>query len=165
MTAPVSINASRTSGHADFTAGDVIEYVTFWIGEQLFGLPIRQINEVFAANQITTVPLAPVAVRGLLNLRGRVVTALCLRAVLSMPGHEQRQERMAIGVEIDGEPFALLVDRIGDVMRLSAETLEANPIHMTGNWQTLSRGLHRLEGTILVVLDLDKIISSRSLAA
>ena len=142
-----------------------LEYVTLQIDEQLFGLPIQDVHEVFSAIQITPVPLAPDAVRGLLNLRGRVVTAMCLRTLLGMPEAVAQGEHMAIGVDIGGEPFALLVDRIGDVLRLSAATLEANPIHMNADWQTMSRGVHRLEDRILVVLDLAQTIGSESLAA
>ncbi|MGL4440795.1 MAG: chemotaxis protein CheW [Bosea sp. (in: a-proteobacteria)] len=146
-------------------AGPDLEYVTLHVGGQLFGLPINEVHEVFAANQITAVPLAPVAIKGLLNLRGRVVTAICLRTVLQMPEAAAQAERMAIGVDVGGEAFALLVDRIGDVMRLSGATHETNPIHLDGNWQDLSRGVHRLETSILVILDLGRIIGSQSLAA
>ena len=142
-----------------------LEYVTLQIDDQMFGLPIKDVHEVFSAAQITPVPLAPAAVRGLLNLRGRVVTAMCLRTLLGMPEATTQNERMAIGVEIGGEPFALLVDRIGDVLRLPVATLEANPIHMNVEWHGMSRGVHRLEGRILVVLDLSQTIGRENLAA
>ena len=153
--------------HAQTSAsdGDDIEYVTLHVGEQIFGLPISQVHEVFGAQHITPVPLAPAAVVGLLNLRGRVVTALCLRTVLGLPDTATGQGRMAIGVESEGEAFALLVDRIGDVMRLTAGTFEANPIHLNASWQSLSRGVHRLETSLLVVLDFERVIGSDKLAA
>jgi purine-binding chemotaxis protein CheW len=142
-----------------------LEYVTLTIRDQTFGLPIADVHEVFAAHQITAVPLAPPAIKGLLNLRGRVVTALCLRTLLGRADEGAASERMAIGVEMEGEPFALLVDRVGDVLRLPMATLEPNPIHIDENWQNLACGVHRLETSILVVLDLEKIIASRSLAS
>jgi purine-binding chemotaxis protein CheW len=144
---------------------DELEYVTLQIDDQMFGLLIKDVHEVFSAVQVTRVPLAPAAVRGLLNLRGRVVTAMCLRTLLRMPEATSQSERMAIGVEIGGEPFALLVDRIGDVLRLPVSTLEANPIHMNVDWQGMSRGVHRLDGRILVVLDLAHTIGSEKFAA
>jgi purine-binding chemotaxis protein CheW len=153
----------RDTGPAN--AGAEIEYVTLNIADQLFGLPITEVHEVFTAHQITRVPLAPHAVRGLLNLRGRVVTAVCLRTVLDLPDLEGVHEPMAIGVESDDESFALLVDRIGDVMRLPVTSLEPNPIHMNDEWQVLSRGVHRLDGSILVILDLAKIIASERICA
>ena len=165
---PILAATSKVSAAVAGTAeipDDELEYVTLQIDDQLFGLPIKDVHEVFSAVQITTVPLAPAAVRGLLNLRGRVVTAMCLRTLLGMAEGTSRSERMAIGVEIGGEPFALLVDKIGDVLRLPVETLEANPIHMNIDWQGMSRGVHRLEGRILVVLDLAQTIGSERLAA
>jgi purine-binding chemotaxis protein CheW len=170
MTLAPSRTIQATAGAGDTRAlaamsDSEVEYVTLHIGDQLFGLPIDEVHEVFSANRITRVPLAPPAIKGLLNLRGRVVTAICLKTVLSLPGVGDDIDRMAIGVEAGGEAFALLVDRIGDVMRLSAATHEPNPIHLNGNWQELSRGVHRLETTILVVLDLERIIVSRHLAA
>jgi purine-binding chemotaxis protein CheW len=162
---PEQTAAGRRTAALSTMVGNETEYVTLHIGAQLFGLPIDEVHEVFAANQITHVPLAPAAIKGLLNLRGRVVTAICLRTVLGMPEAVDMTERMAIGVDVEGEAYALLVDRIGDVMRLSTATHEANPIHLDENWQDLSRGVHRLETTILVVLDLERILGSPSLAS
>ncbi len=143
------------------------EYVTFSLGDQLFGLPIQDVNEVFSAVQITRVPLAPAAIRGLLNLRGRVVTAICLRTLLGVraAASSTRDDAMAIGIDHGSDHFALLVDRIGDVIRLPIDGLDPNPIHMSADWQAMSRGVHRLDGQILVVLDLASLISNQNLAA
>jgi purine-binding chemotaxis protein CheW len=145
---------------------EALEYVTFLLGDQLFGISIAQAHEVFAANQITRVPSAPQAIMGLLNLRGRVVTAVCLRTLLRIPGDaDASTERTAIGVEHKGEHFALVVDEIGDVLRLPVEGLEDTPIHLDEQWQALSCGVHRLDTGILVVLDPNRMISSERLAA
>jgi purine-binding chemotaxis protein CheW len=143
---------------------DEREYVTFRIGGQLFGLPITQVQEVFAANQITRVPRAPGPVRGLLNLRGRVVTAICLASLLGI-GATSATDAMAIGVEIDGENFALLVDKIGDVMPFADDAIEPPPVHLDQTWQQMASGVRRLPDTILVLLDLDRMINSKRLAA
>lgn len=157
-------NLSRQAANAN--SPEALEYVTFQLGGQLFGISIDQAHEVFAANQITRVPSAPKAIMGLLNLRGRVVTAVCLRTLLSISGDARPQaERTAIGVEHKGEHFALVVDEIGDVLRLPVEGLEDTPIHLDEQWQALSCGVHRLDKGILVVLDPDRMISSERLAA
>ncbi len=155
------------AGHAAETmlAGAAFEYITLTIADQLFGLPIGEVHEVFSVQRITRVPLAARPIKGLVNLRGRVVTAICLRAVLNLPDGKECAERMAIGVESRGEPFALLVDRIGDVVRLPPATLEPNPIHLNPDWQNLSKGVHRLETSLLVVLDPECIVGSEMLAA
>lgn len=137
--------------------GDVA-YVAMKVGGQTFGLPISDVHEVFSVSRITPVPLAPPMVTGLINLRGRVVTAICLRTLLGMEETAARRERMAVGVESGGEPFALLVDGIGDVMRLQASSLEPCPVHIGAAWRTVSQGVHRLETGIIVILDLKRTL-------
>jgi purine-binding chemotaxis protein CheW len=137
------------------------DYVTLTLGEQMFGLPINRVHDVFNASQITHVPLAPREIVGLLNLRGRVVTALSLRARLGMPDLDRSQAdvaEMAIGIEHGGEAYALMVDRIGEVLHLEADTFEPTPIHLDAAWVALARGVHRLADRLLVILDVDAVL-------
>jgi purine-binding chemotaxis protein CheW len=134
------------------------EYVTVMIADQMFGLPIDRVHDVFIASAVTSVPLAPREVIGLLNLRGRVVTAMCLRRRLGLPDAENGRE-MAVGLEHHGESFGLLVDQVGEVMKLSSDLCEPNPVHMDPRWTRLSRGVHRLEGRLLIVLDVDAVLA------
>lgn len=136
------------------------EFVTIMAAGQMFGLPILHINEVFKVPQMTAIPLAPPAVRGLINLRGRVVTALCLRTLLGMPPSDTPHEQMAVGLLAQGEHHALLVDRIGEVLALEEGQIDANPIHMDRHWQSLSAGVTRLERQLLIVLDLERVLAS-----
>lgn len=138
--------------------GEHAEYVTVTVAEQVFGLPIDRVHDVFIASALTEVPLAPREIVGLLNLRGRVVTALCLRRRLGLPDAEGGRE-MAVGLERAGESYGLLVDQVGEVLRLSAESREPNPVHMDPRWTRLSRGVHRLDGQLLIVLDVDAVLS------
>jgi purine-binding chemotaxis protein CheW len=134
------------------------EYVTVMISDQMFGLPIDRVHDVFIASAVTSVPLAPREVIGLLNLRGRVVTAMCLRRRLGLPDAENGRE-MAVGLEHHGESYGLLVDQVGEVMKLPSELCEPNPVHMDPRWTRLSRGVHRLEGRLLIVLDVDAVLA------
>jgi purine-binding chemotaxis protein CheW len=134
------------------------EYVTVVIADQLFGLPIDRVHDVFIASAVTVVPLAPREVIGLLNLRGRVVTAMCLRRRLGLPDAENGRE-MAVGLEHHGESYGLLVDQVGEVMKLSSDLCEPNPVHMDPRWARVSRGVHRLEGRLLIVLDVDAVLA------
>jgi purine-binding chemotaxis protein CheW len=118
------------------------------------------VQDVFAATQMTRVPLSPPQVVGLLNLRGRVVTALSLRERLGMSHDETgTSNQMAVGIEHDSEPFALMVEKVGEVMRLTSETFEPNPVHMSAGWVGLSSGVHRLDGKLLIVLDIDALLN------
>ena len=98
----------------------VIEYVTATIGGQLFGLPISRVQDVFAPDRLTRVPLAPPEIAGLLNLRGRIVTAVDMRRRLGLAPADDGRPRMAIGIEHRGESYGLLIDSIGEVMKLPA---------------------------------------------
>ena len=135
------------------------EYVTVHVAEQMFGLPIDRVHDVFTATSLTRVPLAPREVVGLLNLRGRVVTALCLRRRLGLPDRVKVDREMAVGLEHQGEFYGLLVDGVGEVMKLAAETREANPAHLDERWAKLSGGVHRLDEKLLVILDIDAVLA------
>jgi purine-binding chemotaxis protein CheW len=144
---------SATSGN------DTHEYVTVQVAEQMFGLPIDRVHDVFIAASLTSVPLAPREVVGLLNLRGRVVTALCLRRRLGLPDRVKIEREMAVGLEHHGEAYGLLVDGVGEVMKLAAETREPNPAHMDERWAKLSSGVHRLDEKLLIILDIDAVLA------
>jgi purine-binding chemotaxis protein CheW len=148
---------SNTAGEARSTA-EHEEYVTVMVADQIFGLPIDRVHDVFIASAVTAVPLAPPEIVGLLNLRGRVVTALCLRRRLGLPDAENGRE-MAVGLERQGESYGLLVDQVGEVMKLAPERREPNPVHMDPRWAKLSRGVHRLDGQLLIILDVDAVLA------
>lgn len=154
---PANTNRPRAAGEMDMSS----DYVTLFIGDQMFGLPIGRVHDVFNATQIARVPLAPREIVGLLNLRGRVVTALSLRARLGLPdleGGPAQTSEMAIGIEQGGEAYALMVDRIGEVLKLDAATFESTPIHLDPAWVALATGVHRLDGRLLVILDVDAVL-------
>ncbi len=136
-----------------------IEYVTAWIAGQLFGIPIKRVHDVFEVERITRVPLAPVEISGVLNLRGRVVTALDMRTRLGLPPRESEKKRMAIGIDQDGEAYGLLVDSMGEVLKLSASAIDGVPINMQREWAAISSGIYRLEDRLMIVLDVDQILN------
>jgi len=144
-----------------------IEYVTATVGGQLFGLPIARVLDVFIPERITRVPLAAPEVAGVLNLRGRIVTAIDMRRRLDLPPRGPGDKCMAISIERNGEFYGLLVDQVGEVMRLSASTFDAAPVNLDPSWARLALGVHRLEGRLLVTLDVDRSLElhSESVAA
>ena len=135
------------------------DFVTVFVGETMFGLAIDRVHDVFIPAGVTPVPLAPPEIVGLLNLRGRVVTALCLRRRLSMGPRVGEGAQMAIGLEQGGETFALIVDGVGEVLKLGADTHEPVPINLDARWRDLTLGVHRLDGRLLVILDVDALLA------
>jgi purine-binding chemotaxis protein CheW len=134
------------------------EYVTAAVGEQLFGLPIARAQDVFAVDRLTRVPLAAPEIAGVLNLRGRIVTAIDLRRRLGLAPLIDERKRMAIGIEHKGESYGLLIDAIGEVMRLQTSEREDNPINLDPRLARVSTGVHRLDDRLLVVLDVDRVL-------
>jgi purine-binding chemotaxis protein CheW len=141
------------------SAESSFEYVTVHIGGQLFGVEVHEIREVFSPQDITQVPRASGEIAGLLNLRGRIVTAVDARRRLNLPPREADAPVMALGLEQGSELFGVLVDEVGEVMRLKADTLESSPAHLDPHWRALLKGVHRLENNLLAVLDIRALIS------
>jgi len=104
------------------------------------------------------VPLAPPEIAGLLNLRGRIVTAIDMRLRLGLEAFAADAPRMAVGVECKGESYGLLIDVIGEVLKLSASSREDNPVNLDPGLARVSAGVHRLEGKLLVILDVDRVL-------
>jgi purine-binding chemotaxis protein CheW len=146
---------------------NVVEYVTATVGGQLFGLPISRVQDVFAPDRLTRVPLAPPEIAGLLNLRGRIVTAIDLRRRFGLEALAGNAPRMAVGVEWKGESYGLLIDVIGEVLKLPTSDREDNPVNLDPGLARVSAGVHRLDGKLLVILDVDRVldIAPRSEAA
>jgi purine-binding chemotaxis protein CheW len=134
------------------------DYVTFTTAGQMFGLPIERVQDVFKPTRITPVPLSTAEIAGVLNLRGRIVTAIDLRSRLALETHREKQAPMAIGIESGGESFGLLVDSVGEVLKLPDEEREPNPINLDRKLARVSAGVFRLDGSLLVVLDIDRVL-------
>ncbi|NVO16135.1 MAG: chemotaxis protein CheW [Rhodoplanes sp.] len=134
------------------------EYVTVMLGEQLFGLPISRVQDVFMLEKLTRVPLSQPEIAGVLNLRGRIVTAIDMRRRLGLPKREDGKKPMAIGIESKGESYGLLIDSVGEVLKLDENMREPNPVNLDTRLARVSAGVHRLEGQLLVVLDVDRVL-------
>jgi purine-binding chemotaxis protein CheW len=147
--------------------GAITEYVTTMIGGQLFGMPISRVQDVFMPERLTRVPLSSSDVAGVLNLRGRIVTAIDMRSRLGLPKNDDGKPPMAVGVDLRGESYGLLIDSIGEVLKLADESREVNPVNLDPRMAKMASGVHRLDGQLMVVLDVDKIleISPDKLAA
>lgn len=144
---------------------DTVDYVTVVIEDQLFGLPIAGVHDVFIAIDITPVPLAPPEIAGLINFRGRVVTALSLRRLLRLPDAPDTGELTVVGVEVSGESFGLVVDHVGEVLNLPAGDRQPNPLNLDPRWARLSRGIHWIDGGLLVVIDIEAALDHSALSA
>ncbi len=144
---------------------DIRQFVTFTIGSQLCGIPVLQVRDVLAPQEITPIPLAPPAVAGSLNLRGRIVTSVDLRVRLGLPTGGVGQDRMSIVVEHHGDLYSLIIDSVGEVLELSSEKLKRVPATLDASWSRFSTGIYRLDDGLLLVLDIDSILEIEGTAA
>lgn len=146
------------SSKIEATDGAASEFVTAVIGGQLFGLPISRVQDVFMPERLTRVPLSSVEIAGVLNLRGRIVTVIDMRARLGLARADDGKPPMAVGVDLRGESYGLLIDQIGEVLRLPEASREENPVNLDPRMAKLAGGVHRLDGQLMVILDVDRVL-------
>lgn len=146
----------------DLNSSESVEYVTVTIAGQLFGMPISNVEDIFMPQSITPVPLSEPEVEGILNLRGRIVTALNMRKYLNLPRREDGEPSMAVGVQYRGESYGLIIDGVGEVLQLSGDTYENNPTNLDPRWSEISLGVHRLENELMLVLDIERVLDSEA---
>ncbi|MEM8794305.1 MAG: chemotaxis protein CheW [Pseudomonadota bacterium] len=139
-------------------SSDLIQYVTVVIGGQLFGLPINKVHDVFMPDSITRVPQSEPEIAGVLNLRGRIVTAIDMRQMLGVEDSTSGENKMAVGIDYKGESYGFIIDRVGEVLNLSMESRESNPSNLDRRWTNISAGVHRLDGELMVILDVERVL-------
>jgi purine-binding chemotaxis protein CheW len=148
------------------TSDDDNLYLTVQVGGQPFGIPVHCVHDVSKAQKITQVPLAPPEVAGALNLRGRIVTVINVGKKLGLKdsGQDAATVYMYVVIEHEGELYSLMVDSVGDVMSPSPQSFEQNPANMEQGWRDVSAGVYRLDGELLVLLDIQRFFGGASSA-
>ena len=136
--------------------GDRHCFIVF-VGGEPFGLPVDRVQTIFQIDAITPVPLGPREILGLVNLRGKIVTAVCLRRCMQMQERASKRARLAIGIEHRGENFALVVDEVGDVIILDPEQRIPLPPHLDHQRMKLTSAVYRLDRQILSLLDMSSL--------
>lgn len=139
-------------------AEDSRQFVSIFIADQMFGIPVLLVHDVLGPQRITRIPLAPPEVAGSLNLRGRIVTAVDVRTRLGLERRPKEIEGMSVVVEHLGEFYSLMVDTVGEVLTLAGNDFERNPATLDPRWREVSQGIFRLDQELLVVLDVDRLL-------
>lgn len=134
------------------------QYVSFWIGEQLFGVPVDSVQEVLSHQTIGPVPRSRREIAGLLNLRGQIVTAVDLRCRLELPPRGENSPEMNVVVYCNGEAYSLLVDEVGDVVDVSPDLLIPPPNTLDARWKDLTDHVVRLERNLLIILNIPALL-------
>ena len=158
----MSFEPSKTLRETVHAAGNALDGTfSIKVGEDTFGLPVTRVQTIFRIGSVTAAPGGPSDIVGLVNLRGKIVTAVSLRRRLGLApepsGMADGSGSLAIGIEHRNEAFALLVDEVGDVLTLSAETAIAPPPHIGRSRAKFASGYNRIGGQILPLLNIDAV--------
>jgi len=142
---------------------DAQQFCTFYLDELFLGVEVLKVQEVLRYQEMTEVPLASSIIRGLINLRGQIVTAIDLRRRLELPDRQSEQQPMNVVLRTDEGAVSLLVDEIGDVLEMSEDNLETPPETMHSTARELVRGVYKLKQQLLLILDTDKVLELENL--
>ena len=137
---------------------DAHQFCTFYLDGHYFGLDVLQVQEIIRYQEMTRVPLAPAVVRGLINLRGQIVTAIDLRRRLDLSDRPADQLPLNVVVRTDDGAVSLLVDEIGDVLEVPDELFERPPETLKGTARELIRGAYKLPDRLLLILDAERTV-------
>lgn len=133
------------------------QLTTFYIGADLFGIEVMKVQEVFRNPVVVPVPLAPKFVRGLINLRGQIATALGLRELFGRQPSQNISDQMSVVCKIDGNLVSVIVDSIGDVVEVDGNRFESAPDTIPMNIRRFVKGIYKMEGVLLSVIDLEQL--------
>jgi len=137
---------------------DHFVFVTLYVNGQLFGLPVDRVQDILIPEKIAKIPLATGEIAGAINLRGKIVTVIDVRKRLGLPNNEN-SKNMCATVELGNELYSLVVDDVGTVMEIEAAKIEPNVSTLDSNWRAMSQGVVRLEGELLIILDVDEFMN------
>lgn len=138
--------------------GGVRRYATFSVSDLFCGIDVGQVQEVLRYQDMTPVPLAPDVIRGLINLRGQIVTAVDLRRRLHLPDRTEGQKPMNMVLRCEGGAISLLVDGIGDVIDVDGCPHEPAPSTMDPFHRDMVQTVYKLETKLLLALDTEKLL-------
>jgi len=142
---------------------ELLQLVTFGIGEEEFGIDILKVQEIIRTMAITKVPNSPPYVEGVINLRGKVIPVIDLRGRFNMEYRSHDSHTRIIVLQIHGMIVGFVVDEVSEVLRIQSNTVEPPPPVVSGIESEYIKGVGKLDDRLLILLDLDKIISVEEL--
>lgn len=163
----VSTNAGADSPRRDGDAARGGKYLTFRLGSGEYGLSLLRVREIIALMDVTAVPLMPPHVRGVMNLRGKVIPVIDLRRALGMEPTEDHDRKCIIVVDVRrhdprGEQqvqMSVLVDAVSEVLRIAADEIEKPPALTGGIDADFIQGMAKAKGSVKILLDIDSVLA------
>jgi len=137
--------------------GEMLQVVSFHVGEEEFGLDILRVQEIIRVQRLTRVPNSPKFVDGVINLRGRVIPVIDLRKRFGIDCTEQGNQTRIVVVEVKGTVLGFIVDSVSEVLRIPAETVEQPP-RLGKVEREYVMGVGKLDNRLLILLDVDRLL-------
>ncbi len=139
------------------------KFLTFVLGEEIYGIEILKAREIIGLMDITTVPQTPDYMKGVINLRGKVIPVIDLRMKFSMPEEEHTQETCVIVVEVNSTSIGIIVDSVSEVSDINGGEIEDAPKFGQGIDTSFIMGLGKVKEKIIIMLDIDAVLASDEL--
>lgn len=140
-------------------------FCSFTLAGYFFGVEVERVQEVLRHQPMTRIPLAPPQVRGLINLRGQIVTAIDLRRLFGFPDRPMDELPMNVVVRGSGGAVSLLVDEIDEVLDPDSDSFELPPQNLNADVRRLVRGVHKFDRRLMLVLDVDQVLRGKGSAS
>lgn len=160
----ISANDGSTA-QADARSG---KYLVFHLGAEEFAIQVQKVREIMGVQEITQVPQTPVYVKGVINLRGKVIPVVDLRLKFALPSIEYTQRTCIVVVQVEGERgpmmMGIVVDGVAEVIHVAAADVEDTPSFGADISLTYVLGLAKLKGKVRILLDIDRVMNAGELA-
>lgn len=156
--------SNRPDIKANAQADSETQLVVFNISTEEFGVEIQNVQEIIRMTNITEIPRAPPYVKGIINLRGRIIVVISLNAIMAMPIKEHDANTRIIVADVEGTVMGFIVDSVSEVVRLSTKNIEpAPPVIMNKIRTEYFKGVGKIDGRLLILLNLEKMLSVEEL--
>lgn len=140
------------------------QYLALRLDKQLFGILVDTVQDVLPPMQITPIPLSPPEVKGSLNLRGRIVTAINLRAKLGIDEPEEELAKYrSVVIDVDGNLYSLIIDSVSEVIDIEDNKIDRLPENISAKWKDVGTGVYQMENELMIFLDSYKLLSTEEI--
>lgn len=151
--------AANDEAHGAFSESIDDMYLTFPVGDELYGVPINMVVEIVGLQRIMTVPDVPHYVKGVINLRGKVIPLMDVRLRFSMPERPYDDRTVVIVLHVHNAPIGLIVDGVSEVLDIPAEQIDRTHGFSGGDQQSVIQGLGRMADRVAILLDVGVLVS------
>lgn len=153
------MNEKTATNNAADSNDEILQWVTYRLGDETYGINVMQVQEVLRHTEIAPVPGAPDYVLGIINLRGNVVTVIDTRARFGLPSAETNDNTRIVIIESDEQVVGILVDSVAEVVYLKSSDIDSAPNVGTEESAKFIQGVSNRDGELLILVDLNKLLS------